>query len=622
MAKIVTENFRIESTNEFVKSFRTSNASVVQKFEDGLELYNDSLPAIENWDPNDNPSNLDGPELTTAQLDAISNLAEIQINSILPENNYYIMASSVDNDAEIKNTQKDKREFQRRVIFGNKISDADIRYMFGINAWTTGTVYDEFDDTKDMSLTNFYVTVLDGEVNETSYKVFKCISNNNGARSVNKPSTANLDVLFETTLEDGYVWKYMFSVPPSEYLLFATSRFLPYVEDKTVIDGAKQSVSNINIDAAQFGIFADYLIGDKDPASTKPTSGLIEQVIQDSAPDNTWKLTLSSSNVVKSSLGAYKNMYLRITSTGELFEILNSDVPSTEGLDLTQNKSLIVFVKTATNIINRAGVECQIVPKIEVSPSDGGGTNAIAYGILDPNGTLKSIGFTEKGSQYSFATAKLLMPPALEDRASGNNLSVVVSPTGGHGSDPVLELFMSHVTLMTNFFEDEITNIPGNGDYTKVGLVKNPTFRDETFPADFDNRVKITCNGNVSANFAPGYYIFQTVDNQTVEGTVHQVKYDSVANETYIFAIDTVGAYNKQFKVLTAADEENNIEAFSGEFKVKTSRDIGDSQTFVINNVEQEKYTPYSGEVLHFVNFDPITRRGNRKEKVKLIFDF
>lgn len=620
MAKIITENFRIESTTEFVKSFRTSNDAVVQQFQDGLELYNDSLPALNDWDP-ENSGGLDGPELTNAQLTSISNLAEININSILPENNYYIMGSSVTNDVEISNTQKQKREFLRRVIFGNKISDADIRFMFGINAWQTGLEYDQFDDREDMSTKNFYVTVLDGDVNETSYKVFKCIGNNGGAQSTVKPSTANLDILFETTSEDGYVWKYMFSVPPSQYLPFATSRFLPYVEDKTVKQGASQGISNCTVDTTQYGIFADYLIGDRSPTSTKPTTGLIETVIEDSAPDNTWKVSISSSNVVKSSLGAYKKMYLRIISTGELLEILNSDVPST-GVDLSQNKTLIAFVKTATDISTRAGAECEIVPIIHISKSDGGGEDAIAYGSLNYDGTLTSVNFYTKGTAYNFATATLLLPPALEDRDEGNVLSVIMSPTGGHGSRPTLELFMSHVSIMTNFYADAITSIPGTGTYTKVGLIKNPKFRDGSYPRDFDNRVKITCGGDVSADFVQGYYVSQIVDGQTVEGTVHQVEYDATLDRTYIYAIDTVGAYNTQFTAFVAADVENNIDGFSGEFKVKTSIEIGDSQTFVINNVEQEKYTPYSGELLHFVNFDPITRTSNRKEKVKLIFDF
>ena len=157
MAKVVTENFRIETSNEFVKSFED-----------------------------------------------------------MASNDYYIMGSSYSKNNTISNSQKEIRDFERRVIFGNRITTDDVRYMFNIKPWSTGTVYDSFDDTQDMSTKNFYVTVLDGPINETSYKVFKCIRNNNGAASTQEPSTTQESVNFETTVSDGYIWKYLFSVPPAD----------------------------------------------------------------------------------------------------------------------------------------------------------------------------------------------------------------------------------------------------------------------------------------------------------------------------------------------------------------------------------------------------------------------
>ena len=48
--------------------------------------------------------------------------------------------------------------------------------------------------------------------------------------------------------------------------------------------------------------------------------------------------------------------------------------------------------------------------------------------------------------------------------------------------------------------------------------------------------------------------------------------------------------------------------------------------TLSINNASTDvvygKYTPYTGELLHYVDFDPITRQLERKEKIKFIFDF
>ena len=121
--------------------------------------------------------------MTDAQVVSITNIARQNINSILPQNTYYVMASGVSDDGEVENTQFKQREFTRRCLFGNKLDETNIRYMFRQQSWVSGTVYDSFDDTINMQNTNFYVTILDGDVGEASFKVFKCIRNNNGGQS-------------------------------------------------------------------------------------------------------------------------------------------------------------------------------------------------------------------------------------------------------------------------------------------------------------------------------------------------------------------------------------------------------------------------------------------------------
>ena len=157
MAKIITENFRVETANEFVKSYRTNNEAVVGSFQLGLQEYNSDLPL--DFIPEEDTE--DGQRLTDAQVVSITNIARQNINSILPQNTYYVMASGVSDDGEVENTQFKQREFTRRCLFGNKLDETNIRYMFRQQSWVSGTVYDSFDDTINMQNTNFYVTILD-----------------------------------------------------------------------------------------------------------------------------------------------------------------------------------------------------------------------------------------------------------------------------------------------------------------------------------------------------------------------------------------------------------------------------------------------------------------------------
>lgn len=616
MAKVVTESFRIESTNEFVDSFADA-----------------------------------------------------------AKNDYYIMASSHSADATaITNSQSDIRDFQRRVIFGNKIDSSDVRYMFERQPWTSGTIYDAFDDEQDMSTKNYYVTVLDGTINETSYKVFKCIRNNGGQPSTNSPSTAlSASTNYETTEEDGYVWKYMFDVPPAEYILFGTSNLLPYVASTTVSTSAQQGIGDVVVQSSPAGAFSSYVVG---PTGNPGQATVVSAV---SLNASTFRVEVAATQEVKTTVGEYKNMYLRLAD-GSLVDIIDSSTPAFAS---SGNKVLYVDVTTTSVPNSFVDQSVEILPKVKISkPNDTSGTQALAYGVIDSAGNLVNVNFKTKGSGYDFATAELQQPgQASGTVVDGSQLRVIHSPEGGHGADPIHELYMSRVETVTTFFSDITTDTPSTNTYTKVGVIKNPHFKvvdtfgaglsddlkielNKTYkitnlgvgdqqaawnqiagtanvvysvgsvitakaididtnggkvmeiPDTFDNRIKITKDVKMTTGqAAAGFYISQTENGETCEGIIHEVKYTDPGNtgsqtHTELYVTDAVGAYNKTF------DTNTNIQIK----ETKESSTTAFSST--INSVVQSVYTPFTGELLHFVDFAPITRAESSKEKVKLIFDF
>jgi len=612
MAKVVTESFRIESTNEFVNSF-------------GLDAGNE----------------------------------------------YYIMGSSIDKQDEISNTQSSIREFQRRVIFGNKLTPTNVRFMFNINPWTSGTVYDSFDDTQDMSTKNFYVTVLDGPINETSYKVFKCIRNNNRSPSISIPSTALEENIYETTEEDGYVWQFLFAVPPADYIQFATSAYLPYVENQFVKENAKQGIGDIVIETVPAGHFSGFIIG----SSTSPSGAVLNSATR--LNETTYQVEIICEQETKATSGSYANMIFRIPgeggADGNVYEIIDSYASN----DVTQTKRVNLYIKTPSFDQTRINSAVEIVPKINItSPDDVNGTQAVAYGVINSEGTLTAVNFKDKGSGYNFATATLQEPgKSVPTTVENSKLRVIHTPTGGHGSNPVHELFMSRVETVTNFISDVTTNTPSTNTYTKVGLVKNPQFEKNptaalttgatykitniggnddqpvwntiagtqdvvysvgdifvcqsiqttdggeamTLPSTFDNRVTLTVLNSLltPAQAQQGFYVEQTHENgQVASGIIHEVQlldfdFDGTDDSTRIHLVDTSGDFSVNFN--------SNINITIKEDKDSTSTTLAD---FNIDSVDLEIYQPYSGELLHFVDFDPITRTDSSKEKIKLIFDF
>lgn len=591
MAKIITENFRVETANEFFNSFRTVNDNVSDDFRDRVESYNvvNSLG------------------LSNTNIDIFQGYADDILSEVNPENRYYLFASSIDSDTTIANTQKEKREFLRRVIFGRRIITDNIKYIFTNVKWTTGVVYDSFDDEQDIQTLNMFVTVLDGDEGEGPYKVFKCIRNNEGAVSTVEPSTSDLDVNNETTLSDGYVWKYMFDVPAGEYTEYATATGLPYIANNNVVDSTEETVSDIRITLAAPSQFSDYIIGTANTSTNTIDPVRIDSVVTDDSTENTYAITITTVNDARNTEGAYIGMYLRIINPGQaeaVYDILNSEVPD------GSPRTLILYVKSDIDLTDISpglpGKFCDIVPKINVSRSTG--DPCVAFGELDQEGTLTYVHFVDKGTQYKYATAELSLPEAIQDTEGETVLRAIVSPIGGHGSDPISEMYMSRVSVVSNFFTSSLNNIPDTNTYTKVGLIKNPSFFDGSFPDSFDNRLAITVNGDITNSVSQNDYLEQVVNGEVVVSRVHETSYNANTNVTTLYVADHDGAHANTFEPGNAVS--------------KQSLDDTESEAVTINSVSDKQYLAFTGDLLHFIDFDPIERQADRKEKIKLVFDF
>jgi hypothetical protein len=245
-----------------------------------------------------------------------------------------------------------------------------------------------------------------------------------------------------------------------------------------------------------------------------------------------------------------------------------------------------------------------------VNVSKGATEDCIAYALTDSDGTLTIVNLFNRGAGYNYATASVNFPPDLTATESDVSLRTIVSPKNGHGSDAVSELAMSRVMIVTNFLSDVTTNIPDNGFYTKVGLVKNPLFANDITPSDLDNRMLLTTSGIGDTQVVKaGSIVYQDVGEETVSGIIYEV------DSTDIYLVDYNGAFQGTFTANTAY--------------VKLTEDSESSVEITINSVsinetggQDGNYIAYTGELLHFIDFDPIERSADRSEKIKLIFDF
>ena len=119
----------------------------------------------------------------------------------------------------------------RDMYAAKRITTSDVTHAIPRYNWTSGTVYDMYDDqdTNLLESDDFYVITED-------YNVYKVLKNAGATASTTKPSGVSTSPF---TTADGYIWKYMYTVTTAKALKFLTNDYIP-VQTLTSDDGTDQ----------------------------------------------------------------------------------------------------------------------------------------------------------------------------------------------------------------------------------------------------------------------------------------------------------------------------------------------------------------------------------------------
>ena len=123
-----------------------------------------------------------------------------------------------------------------------KINTADVRQVVPKLVWSSGTSYDMY--RHDYSRSN--TAVVSGStslylanyfVMNSDFRVYICLQNGinvdnpSGRPSLDEPTFTDLEPRSAGTSGDGYIWKYLFSIKPSDVAKFESTDYLPVPSD-------------------------------------------------------------------------------------------------------------------------------------------------------------------------------------------------------------------------------------------------------------------------------------------------------------------------------------------------------------------------------------------------------
>jgi len=333
----------------------------------------------------------------------------------------------------------------RNAIFGKLLKTEDTKLMVRNIPWTANTIYDQWDHTLDLTEKAFFVVVD----NTTEFYLFKCLLSP-GTPSIDKPLKADTSPVDEFYItNDGYHWKYLYTIDNPAYSKFSTENFVPVIPDANVSGNAiSGTIDNIKVVNGGSGYNTFY-------SNTFSAEGI-------AVNGNNIVYAIGSDS--SSNTGYYIDSVIALTENtgaGQLRKIVDS---------FTANTQRLIILDSEFEVIPDATTIYEITPGVILY---GTGTGAIAR-ALTTDGVISEIEILARGNNYISAFA--LVTGNTGGTTDFAELQVLLAPKGGHGADPASELYSISLGVSSTFSNSELGTIPVNGEFKQFGILKNPEY--------------------------------------------------------------------------------------------------------------------------------------------------
>lgn len=259
---------------------------------------------------------------------------------------------------------------------------------------------------------------------------------------------------------------------------------------------------------------------------------------------------------------------------------------------LVQNTAVQGAIESVQVTSGGSGYSAVNLPVISID-GDGLGANAVAR-VNATSTQLESIIITSKGAGYTYANV------SITGTGSGANARIILSPPGGHGSDPEEELGASFVIINPRLNSSEGGILDVANEFRQVAIIKNPLLRGSQNIASnlaYSQTTTIYLDPSTSTEYLEDEIVYQgaNIDEALFKGKV--ASWDSANNKLEL--VEVIG--NPVSSPLVGAE----------------SRSANYIQKDIPKNLE-----PYSGSLIYTNNIKPIQRSEDQTEDFKIVISF
>ena len=332
------------------------------------------------------------------------------------------------------------------IIAAKLVNLTDVSHVIKRLDWTSGTAYDEYDHEQDDLIDKNFFVMTD------QYNVYKCISNNQGANSTDKPTGQGVGIFDGSN--DGYRWQFMYEVQQADVLKYVTTDWIP-VKSLTSDDGTAQwDVQQAAVDGALEHIDV-----------VTPGSGY--NYIHTDTAQSAAATTIVLASGASSTNDVYNGstVYISGATAGAGQQAIISDYVGS-----SRTATVPTWGTTPTGTITY-----QVRPTITITHSEGTlyapTTAAVARVKTMTGDTITQVSMSNVGAGYRSATVAVTGGGASPTHAT---LSGRVGPVGGHGANAKTELGGAYVMINIRLVGTEAGVFETGDDFRKVILLANP----------------------------------------------------------------------------------------------------------------------------------------------------
>lgn len=511
---------------------------------------------------------------------------------ILNENDYYhftIGKTTEWDDEEAPELPIDSdyyaNQFRQNIMFTQKVSSADICLLAKRINWIAGTTYDSYDDNynsdnlsysgeESLDAANFYIITDEN-------KVYKCIDNADNSPSTLKPTNTGTSVV---TLGDDYKWKFLFQVSASDQTKFLTSDYIP-VRKLTGsplfdVNGAVDSIELVSGGSSYESTPSVIIVGDGSGATaTAVREGSVITAI-----------------TVTSIGSGYSFAFALITGgggTGATALVSLGADDSTPALQAAVEGSTVAGTIDNIELLS-AGIDYEDGDVTVVIAGDGIGAEATIT-VSETTGVITSITVTNNGYGYSFANISFVNGIG---SGTGGTARAIIAPQGGHGSNPIRELFATTLGITISLSENTNSDLILNNDFRQVGLIKNIYNYDED---EIYNENSGTASFIIDVDNDADYAIDDVITTDSYGEFIVAQKVDTGSGTFKVYLLPRIPLIS-DLSVLT-----NTTQNISG---------------LVINNVIEPEINVKTGEIMYMENRTSIIRSSEQVETIKSLIKF